>query len=216
MERLVGRSLVWAEGDQHKRQRQTLAPVFTHDSTKLMDHEIHNGANKLVAALHEHVQAGLSTSTSAGTNTTQINAMDWMGACTLDIIGSIGFGYDLQLGESPQAKAILRAWRQQVDMGVTAPAFVAMLFIRAFPFITQLPVKAIQAQGEIKTTIKDLGRSIVEQRRKLEEGGEMRGKDLLSTLLRMHDTSGESLDDVLDHVSDGLTPSDGTYPYVSP
>jgi len=29
-ERLVGRGLVWAEGDVHKRQRQFFNPIFTY------------------------------------------------------------------------------------------------------------------------------------------------------------------------------------------
>lgn len=179
-----------------------LAPVFTHDNVKRMDEEVRGTANKLVTALREHVQA--HSSEVVGDNsadTAQINALEWMSRATLDIIGSVGFGHDFQLGRSPEAQAISKSWLGLVEMGMTLPAFIALMVIRAVPQITSLPVEAIQAQGEIKTIIARLARTIVEQRKQLEEGGETRGKDLLSTMLRMQEMHGESFEQIIDHVS---------------
>lgn len=96
-------------------------------------------------------------------------------------------------------------------MGLEFPGFVAPLVIRAFPFITDLPVKSIQAQGEIKTIIKNLGYKIVEERKEMgtEKGGcgaWGTGKDLLSVFMRMSQSLGAGdeadydIDQLLDHV----------------
>lgn len=201
MERLLGRSILWAEGDQHKRQRQMLNPVFTHERVKLMDEEIRTAANKLVVALQEYIHSQSSiTLQEKRTDTVSINALDWTSRATLDIIGSIGFGHDFQLGKSPEAQTISKSWRQQAELGMTLPGFILPLLIRLFPIIATLPVKAIQAQGETRSIIKRLGRNIVEQRRNLEDGGETKGKDLLSAIMKIRETHGESLDNQLDHV----------------
>lgn len=203
VDRILGRSLFWSEGDQHKRQRQALAPVFTHTNVRSMDPEIRSDANKLVTALQDFVQterSELTTAAGKDADAVQINTMSWTARATLNIIGSIGFGYDFQLGTSTEAEEIAKAWQEQVQAGITLPAFIAAMVIRTLPFIMNLPVKAIQAQGEIKTVIRNLGKTLVEQRR-LTEGGED-GKDLLSKILKMQDVHGESLDTILDHVSE--------------
>jgi hypothetical protein len=52
------------------------------------------------------------------------------------------------------------------------------MVLRAFPFIVDLPIPAIQAEGEVKTAVRNLARKIIER-------GPFEGKqkkNLLSTL----------------------------------
>jgi hypothetical protein len=53
------------------------------------------------------------------------------------------------------------------------------MVLRACPFIVNLPIPAIQAEGEVKTVIRSLARKIIE--RGPTESGKNR-KNLLSTL----------------------------------
>ncbi|KIO30005.1 hypothetical protein M407DRAFT_242362 [Tulasnella calospora MUT 4182] len=200
IDRLLGKSLVWAEGDQHKRQRQVLAPVFTNENVKAMDNEIHRAADKLVEVLREHVLSQQAEKGDGGG--ARVNILDWSGRATLDVIGAVGFGHDFQCGTSEEAKAITRSWRELILMGMEFPGFVAPLVIRAFPIITDLPVEAIQAQGEIKTIVKRIAKQLVEERRAMQNDEGMKsGKDLMSTLLKWNQNAeGEDLDQLLDHI----------------
>lgn len=45
-ERVAGKGLVWAEGDEHKRQRLMLNPVFNHDQIRSSEEEIRRAANR--------------------------------------------------------------------------------------------------------------------------------------------------------------------------
>ncbi|KAG8952767.1 hypothetical protein FRC04_003690 [Tulasnella sp. 424] len=197
IERLLGKSLPWAEGEQHKYQRQMLAPVFTNENVKHMDQEIHQAADKLADSLREHVQSVAEKDSGA-----EVNILDWSGRATLDIIGNVGFGHDFGCGMSEEAKAIQRSWRELVGMGMQFPGFVAPLVIRAFPFITDLPVEAIQAQGETKTIVKRIAKQLVEQRKNMQnDEGMKNGKDLMSTLLKWNEKAeAEDLDQLLDHI----------------
>ncbi|KAG9009837.1 hypothetical protein FRB94_013549 [Tulasnella sp. JGI-2019a] len=196
IERVIGRSLVWAEGDEHKRQRTTLGPVFTHSKVKQTEPEVRDASDRLVNLLKEYI----SNNNESKDDTIEINALDWCSRATLQVIGSVGFGHDFQLGETEDAKAIAESFREIVNTGMTFSGFIAPLIIRTFPFITELPVKEIQAQGDVKLIVKRLARGIVEEKRKRKDV-EDKGKDLLSTLLRMQEVDGEQLDLVLDHVS---------------
>lgn len=52
-----------------------------------------------------------------------------------------------------------------------------LVVLRAFPFIADLPVKAIQAQGEVKTIVRDIARKIIER-----NATESKDNSLLSSL----------------------------------
>ncbi|KAG8880307.1 hypothetical protein FRB97_000920, partial [Tulasnella sp. 331] len=203
IERLMGRTLAWAEGDEHKRQRQALAPTFTHDSVRAMDSQVRGAFDKFAEAIREHIHNSKSVSTNErDKGSVYIDPMGFTSSATLDVIGSVGFGYDFQFGASAAAAKIKKSWAGLTTAGMTlAGGFIGPLVIRAFPFITDLPVEAIQAQGEIRTLIRGLGRKIVAERKAAEDGGEIRGNDLLSNLLRLQDTELRDVDLILDHIS---------------
>lgn len=192
VERIMGRSIVWAEGSDHHHQRQVLAPVYTLEKVKMMDDKIHEATNKMVDKLRDLVD-----STSSKTATT--NIISWTSRATLDVLGSIGFGYDFQCGESPEAILIQKTWAQMISTGMQLPGFVAMLAIRAFPWMTRLPVKAIKAPGGLRVIVRELGQKIVEEKRAAAVAGEKSGEDLLSTLLTLKG-GGVDVDHVLDQV----------------
>ncbi|KAG8994783.1 hypothetical protein FRB94_009661 [Tulasnella sp. JGI-2019a] len=186
-ERITGRSLFWVEGDEHKRQHQMLAPIFTHENVKHMSDEINVASNKLIVSLGDHIRDSSDVKSNQGdADLAEINILKWTWKVSLDVIGSVGFGYDFRHGEDPDGRAIHESWAAMAVLGMTFPGFVAPLVLRACPWIADLPVKSIQAQGEIKTTIHRLGRKVIADRKKLEDGEELNKKDLLSTLIRLN------------------------------
>ncbi|KAF8598677.1 cytochrome P450 [Ceratobasidium sp. AG-I] len=169
IKRLVGRSVLWAEGAAHKRMRHQLAPFFTvqatHDMFEVINVCAHTGAERLAA----HVNA--NTEAKHGI---KLNIMDWTWRVALDIIGRVGFDHDFGCGESENAKVIHRTWVDQVNAGFDRMGAIvslvdlwelgdalalsyghgkAPLVMRAFPFIVRLPLKAIKAQENIATII---------------------------------------------------------------
>lgn len=118
----------------------------------------------------------------AMTNTEEatVNILDWIGRATMDIMGIVGFGHDFQCGESPEAQAINEIWTKLVVSGMELPGFIAPLVIRIFPWLLNLPVKAMETQGAIRGIVRDIALRIVTDR---ETAQEEPGKDLLSALL---------------------------------
>ncbi|KAH7323365.1 cytochrome P450 [Rhizoctonia solani] len=81
---IFGPGLLGISGATHKLQRKALNPVFTTFHTK-------SSASKMDAVAQELVD--VLASTIKGTNTKEVNILEWCKMATLEIIGQAGFGY---------------------------------------------------------------------------------------------------------------------------
>ncbi|KAI0676401.1 cytochrome P450 [Trametes maxima] len=151
---VLGKGLVWAEGDDHKAQRRIIAPAFS---------------------LTNHVL-------SAGGAAT-VNITEYTSTCTLDIIGRVAFGHDFKAGQSTEAKEIHASWEGHVNTGLGFSGFVGMLVMRAVPLITllltKLPVEAIRAGGRIREITSKLSMRLLESGTINEKG-----RDIMSILVK--------------------------------
>lgn len=129
LERFMGRSVATTEGDLHKMQRRTVAPLFTESNVKRMDETTRDAAERLVVGLQSYVQedSGAEKKHDSGNSAVKINALNWMWRPSLQIIGSVAFGHDFQMGLSPEAQAIAKAWAKIIKMDFTAAGFVTYL-----------------------------------------------------------------------------------------
>ncbi|KAG8814374.1 hypothetical protein FRC19_001799 [Serendipita sp. 401] len=193
IERLTGRSIVWVEGEKdHKPMRALIAPAFTLDRIRAMGPDMWLAVNNVVARLQGSVEA------KGGVR--DINMLDWSATSTLDVIGRVAFNHDFQQGQSPEAVSIMEGWRKQANLGMVWEGFIALLALRQFPWIGRLPLPSIEAQSNIRNTIKPLASKLIQRGvSDLEHG-----RDLLSILLRAN--LGEEKekrikdDELLDHI----------------
>ncbi|CDO70546.1 hypothetical protein BN946_scf184579.g2 [Trametes cinnabarina] len=164
---LLGKGLVWAEGDEHKLQRRILSPAFSYCESRLTNHVLSAG--------------GAAT----------VNITDYTSTCTLDIIGRVAFGHDFKSGQSTEAKQIHTSWEGHINTGLQFGGFVAMLVMRALPFVTllltKLPLEAIRAGGRIREITTKLSMRLIEAGNVNEKG-----RDILSILLRAERARGKS------------------------
>ena len=182
--RLVGRSLVWVEGEkEHKRMRSLIAPAFSSDNVRAMHADIYYVCSALQARIENEVHA-------SGNSSLQVNILDYTARATLDIIGRVAFGHDFNaVGEAPDAIKIINTIRTHSDMSCEHAAFTAMLVLRLFPWIASLPIKAIQVQGAVADTIRKLAKDIVANSQVDNKGS---GNDLMSLLLKANACQHES------------------------
>src|SRR5258706_11941421 len=174
--RLCGRSLIWVEGEKdHKRMRNLVAPAFSADNVREMHSDIYHVATALQTRIANEIHA-------SGNSSLQLNIVEYTARATMDIIGRVAFGHDFNaVGDAQDAIKIADSWRAQNEMGCEHSAFTAMLVLRLFPWITSLPLEAIQAQGAVADTIRKLAKDIVANSQIDEKG---KGKDLMSLLLK--------------------------------
>ncbi|PCH35326.1 hypothetical protein WOLCODRAFT_79403 [Wolfiporia cocos MD-104 SS10] len=168
---VLGEGVVWAEGDDHKKQRRLLAPAFSPDTVKGMADDISECSEMLESRLANEVLAHGGGAT--------VNIIEHASTCTLDIIGRVAFGHDFGAGQTTEARAIRASWAAHVNSGLTFGAFLAMLIIRACPHVFLLPLPAIRAGGRIREIVTHLSTRLV--RRGVFSD---RGRDILSILMR--------------------------------
>ncbi|KAI9065310.1 cytochrome P450 [Trametes sanguinea] len=179
---LLGKGLVWAEGDEHKLQRRILSPAFSSEAIKGMADDIIECSEKCESRLTNHVL-------SAGGGAT-VNITEYTSTCTLDIIGRVAFGHDFKSGESTEAKQIHESWSGHINTGLQFGGFVAMLVMRALPFVTlmltKLPLEAIRAGGRIREITMKLSMRLIESGSVSEKG-----RDIMSILLKAERARGK-------------------------
>ena len=134
----------------------------------------HTGAERLA----DYVNATADTTHGA-----RLNIMDWTWRVALDIIGRVAFDHDFGCGESKNARTIYQSWVDQVNAGFDRMGAIvglddswqlrgaclltciygkAPLVLRAFPFIARLPLKAIEAQEDVKRRLQSIGQAMLE------------------------------------------------------
>lgn len=173
-DKLIGKGVVYAQGDEHKHQRRLIAPAFTLGAVKGMSDDVVECTQRFVERVTKHVG-------SQGYETT-MDIAPFVSACTLDIIGRIAFGHDFGCGESKEARDIAESWHKDVLLGRTMAGFLAPIMMCAFPWITELPIPALQTDGVAKrVAIKLAGELLRQNKAQLESGS---GKDILSILVK--------------------------------
>ena len=105
------------------------------------------------------------------------------------------------LFRSPDAIKIINTFRTQNDMSCEDSALTALLILRMFPWITSLPLKAIQAQGAVADTVRRLAKDIVANN--LVDNKDS-GNDLMSFLLKanacQHESKRCDITEIYEHI----------------
>ncbi|KAJ7593094.1 cytochrome P450 [Mycena floridula] len=165
--KVVGRGLVWAEGDEHRFQRKMVSPAFSLSAVKKMGPGVMTCVDRMIQRLQK----------DCNDKPTVVNMCDYIPACTLDIIGQVGFGYDFG-HETEEGKAILDAWQTDVTLFSTFAGFLAPIVIGVCPWIVKLPIKELKEDSIAKKVIHKVGRKL------LQEPPNMDGTDIFSILVR--------------------------------
>ncbi|KAG8799766.1 hypothetical protein FRC16_004399 [Serendipita sp. 398] len=153
--------------------RALVAPAFSADNVRKMGSDIYQVAHSLQNKLSNEIMGNGGSSV--------VNAFELTAPATLDVIGRVAFGHDFNtIGNSAEGIKITTGWKEQNEMGQEQAGFTALLVLRLFPWITSLPLEAIQAQGAVANRIRELAKGIVSNGEIDEKGG----KDLMSILLR--------------------------------
>ncbi|KAF8756134.1 cytochrome p450 [Rhizoctonia solani] len=178
VERVIGRGLVWAEGDVHKRQRHELAPFFTFSAQAVrnMFNNVSTCTNIGVENLESHIINNANDPKQGLT----VNIMESTESVTLDITGRFVLNYDFESGKSHIAKFFKETWKKQCSVSLYWTSVLGHVIIRAFPFIAHLPIPTLEAQLAVKKALRDIAQTAANQT--VNEGQE---KDLLTTMVRV-------------------------------
>ncbi|KAH9853037.1 cytochrome P450 [Lenzites betulinus] len=192
---MLGPGLLGTAGEQHRRQRKMLNPVFSTKHLRNMTPLFYEIVHKTRDAIMTRVQAGAEK----GAATVEIEMLSWMGRTTLEIIGQAGLGHsfdplieDVQNEFAKTVKDFFPQMRKSSAMRLLLP-YVAHIGPAAFRrwVLELIPTPIVQRMVEISDIMH--ARSLLifnEKKAALERGDEAmklqvgEGRDVMSILLR--------------------------------
>ncbi|KAI1334059.1 cytochrome P450 [Xylariaceae sp. FL0016] len=173
MVRILGEGVLLAEGQEHVHQRKSLAPGFSIQSIRGLTPVFWEKSLLLAKCWRQEM-------TAEKVSTKSFECLEWLNRTTLDIIGSAGFGYDINSLENPETP-IREAYRLVFAFDI----FSRMLHgIQAFiPASKYIPAKMNRDMETSRGIIIDKATEIITEKQEQAENN-TGGKDILALIAR--------------------------------
>ncbi|KAJ6549021.1 cytochrome P450 [Mycena vulgaris] len=176
--RIFGRGFLWAEGDEHKRQRKGLTPAFSNAAIRRLTSVFYDSAYKLKSFW----DAKLDSAPDGAI----IEVQEWMNRVALDSIGIAGFSHDFGYLEQKQSP-VTRAFE---SLGVTEQTFATNLVFMlsfAFPFLLSVPTERMRVFWELRRSLNGIAQRLLANARRERQGlvkEELIDKSVIGLLLK--------------------------------
>ncbi|OJA09904.1 hypothetical protein AZE42_06198 [Rhizopogon vesiculosus] len=181
---LLGRGLLWADGEIHKRQRKILNPAFSAAAIRSLTSIFQDAAHKAVLAWDAEIGSNQETHCAV------IDAQQWMNHISLDGVGIAVLSHDFGAldGKDTDVAHVLNAF----NSSVTDTANMVVLAQR-FPSILKLPLPRVQFSQKLNLIVGNICHEMLARTRKEKEtGGTEQGDKSCLGLLLKAEQSGNS------------------------
>ena len=196
LRRVLGNGLINVEGNEHKRQRKSVASAFTGKNIRDLVPIFWSKANHFVTAAAATMDVTTATGSKSRSGTVEINALAQR--ITLDIIGKACFGRDLNTivnsdDELAQQYAVILdpGRRQYQTLFFLINAFLPEWLVKIIPWERNQEV--IRASQNLRT----ISRRIIAEKRAAIAEKNVEGVDILSVLMKSRTFDDDGLVDQL-------------------
>ncbi|KAJ7032277.1 cytochrome P450 [Mycena alexandri] len=174
---VFGHGIIWAEGEEHKRQRKALSPAFSNAATRKLTPVFQDSTHKVKSTWDDLIESS---------DGAIIEVQKWMNAIALDSIGIAGFAYDFHVldGEQSPVTAVFDAL-EHANLNSFDTAVLILSFV--FPIINSLPTHRMRLFWELRRTLEEIAGRMLEDTRREKEAGVVDGvgdKSLIGLLLK--------------------------------
>ncbi|KAF7291763.1 hypothetical protein HMN09_01235900 [Mycena chlorophos] len=159
---IFGHGLLWAEGDDHKRQRKALTPAFSNAAIRQLTQVFYNSAHKLEG----HWDAKLEKSPEG----VVLDVEAWMNRVALDSIGIAGFGHDFHSLDG-EPSAVADAFDSMAINGGRANTLNFLVFMLGtqIPLLAEAPTPRNVLFKKLRNILSGIADSLMEESRKEKE-----------------------------------------------
>ncbi|KAH9994912.1 cytochrome P450 [Russula compacta] len=189
IEGLIGRGMLAAEGQVHKRQRRVATPAFSMQNMRALVPLVFNKGEELkdrwMGLIQEQAVDG-SRKTPVGI---RLDVCHWVSRATFDIIGLAGFDYHFNAIQN-EDNELFNAYKDMFEIAVSQSGSLRKMIVSYVPIIERLfPDKGTLAVDQGQETINRVARRLIQEKKQRIQEDEQNGKvyegrDLLSRLLR--------------------------------
>ncbi|KAI9456888.1 cytochrome P450 [Boletus coccyginus] len=185
-ENFFGRGLLWAHGEDHRRQRKSLTPGFSIAAIRQLTSIFYDSAYKAKGAWDVLIE-------SSGGEGAIIEVQNWMNHVSLDTIGLAGFSHNFGALEGKDATVT-----EVFDTFGASPRSTVLnkgilLLAQAFPFLMQLPTPRTLLIQKLNIAMEEISNQLIARTEKELEMGVIGGKEERSIIgLLIKGASGDS------------------------
>ncbi|GAA97744.1 uncharacterized protein L969DRAFT_97442 [Mixia osmundae IAM 14324] len=188
--KILGKGLLFAEGDDHKRQRKIMTPAFTWPHVRELTPVFQAKARIMLSQWLDAVATEAESAEPKGYAIFDVSL--GLNRCTLDVIGKAGLGYEfgsLENDDNALAKSFQSMTKSLGEPSVLS--FAMMFVVRALPFLALIPNKRVEVMRESMRIRARESRKIFDEKKKVEQermeksDSSVKGaRDLMSLLVR--------------------------------
>ncbi|KAI6103762.1 cytochrome P450 [Pisolithus croceorrhizus] len=187
LERGFGKGILWAHGEDHKRQRKSLSPAFSHAALRKLAHVFYNCAHKTKAGWDALIDL-------SGGESAVIEIQDWMNHISLDTIGMAGFSHEFGSldGKPATIQKVFSAFDTSAKQSFIDIAVV--LFAEVFPVFSYIPVSCVQSLSDMQATLSGVAKKLLDRMEKEKKDGVIDGKEdksIIGVLIKSTEAEGE-------------------------
>ncbi|KAF8164721.1 cytochrome P450 [Crassisporium funariophilum] len=182
IEHLIGRGVVWAEGESHKRQRKSLTPSFSTSAIKDMTAIFYDAAYSVKVAWEKILDS----------DSTEIEMHEWTTRFSLDCIGLAAFGHDFKSVDGKDSPM----YEDLHVFHATLPSALSLVYRIAqatIPLVSRLPTEGSKLFQNLSDTTGQILQNLLAERNIEDPQHKFKqGKSALELLLDA-ETSGTKL-----------------------
>ncbi|KAI0659007.1 cytochrome P450 [Cubamyces menziesii] len=193
----LGPGLLSVTGDQHKKQRRMLHPVFSTKHMRELLPIFYEVSHKLITGISSKLQDGPD----------DVDVLNWLGRTALELIAQAGIGHSFDpLVEETSTHPFAAAVKSYIPLYFSTPG---MVYHQMITFLDKIgvpsvsrwiveysPSKTIQDLRSVTQVLHDTSADIIRRKKAALENGELGrgdGKDIMSVLLKAN-SAAESRD----------------------
>lgn len=191
--RILGIGVLFAEGDEHKKQRKALTPAFSFRHIKQLYPIFWNKSVEMTDGI---TSESLATEKPAAdlSSAPAIEIGEWASRATLDIIGVAGLGQDFNSIADPNTE-LNRVYRSIFQPSRAGQILgLLQLFIPAF-IVQNLPLKRNDDVHAASRVARETSRRLIEEKKRSLAAKKELPPDIISTALESGGFSDENLVD---------------------
>ncbi|KAI6015903.1 cytochrome P450 [Pisolithus microcarpus] len=183
LRQVTGKGILWAIGEDHRRQRKYLAPGFSHTAIRNLTSIYYNSAYKAKSAWECILD-------SVHGDSAIIEVQNWMNHISLDTIGLAGFSHNFGSldGQLTPVTTILDTLGSAPNRSVLNASWFAIS--QVVPALVHLPTRRTVLLREMEQTLSKISKELLERTRKEKEAGIADGRDksIIELLIKAEET----------------------------
>ncbi|KDQ56786.1 hypothetical protein JAAARDRAFT_179466 [Jaapia argillacea MUCL 33604] len=183
IENIVGRGLLWAEGEAHKRQRRAIAPAFTNAAIRKVTDVFYDSAYKLKDAWDTIIEA-------ASSDEAIIEVQTWMNHVSLDSIGIAGFSHDFGSLHGKYS-TVANVFDSFSTIQPTLIDIIPFILGPIFPFLINIPTERNRMLRKLNASMEEISEELLSKTRENWEGEDRQLKEeksLMGVLIKSETT----------------------------